>query len=99
MITLFCLLFSKTTANGGRPTNKPKWIPSTLFRELQRLKFMELNLAGCFTLINGGSLPYYQDTVFQSPSEIITGVWFKEVPDIYDKQDNTHFPNHIDRKI
>jgi hypothetical protein len=80
MITLFCLLFSKTTANGGRPTNKPKWIRCTLFRELHRLKFMELNLAGSLILINGGSVPYYQ-----GPSEIITGVWFKGVPDIYDK--------------
>jgi hypothetical protein len=40
---------------------------------------MELNLAGSLILINGGSVPYYQ-----GPSEIITGVWFKGVPDIYD---------------
>lgn len=99
MITLFCLLFSKTTASGGRPTNKPKWIPCTCFRELHRLKFTELNLAGYLTLINGGSIPYYQDMVSQPPSEIITGVWFKGVPDIYDKQDGTHFPNHIDWMI
>lgn len=60
---------------------------------------MELNLVGSLTLINGGSIPYYQDTVSQPPSEIITGVWFEGVPDIYDKQDGTQFPNHIDRKI
>lgn len=71
----------------------------TLFRELHMLKFTELNLARSLTLINGGSIPYYQGTVSQPPSEIITGVWFKGVPDIYDKQDGTHFPNHIYRKI